>query len=219
MTWDTFKKAIKFIKNTGSRAINISGGEPSLHPEVVSFAVFIKNNYPNDFLLSLISNGNFLEDEDKTKQILEVYDVVQVTCDDRYYPHPIDLDIVRNKYPNIGTEDRIRSTMKMGRSNKEEGVQRTSPFCFNMRSFIKLSNVTFYQACQTMEQHLKFCGWAIKPSGKISLSESLLCPTVGSVLMSNEDITESIRKFKCNGCLYAARLEEQRGPPYTLIFD
>lgn len=219
MTWSTFKSALKFIDGTGSRVVNVTGGEPSLHPDVCEFIQYAKSKYPK-MLFSLISNGSFIGSEVYTKRLMSLFHIIQITYDSRFYPHEIDLNHITKNYPDIATEDTIRSVLKMGRAKTngiELGIERESPFCFNMRSIVKISNQSLVSAAQLMEQKLKFCGWGIKPNGDVTLSESMLCPTVGNVSMSYDIIVDNVRQFRCMNCIYAVKLNK-RGIPYSLIF-
>ena len=216
MSWDTFKSALKFINKTGSKTVFFTGGEPSLHPDLIPFVQYFKAKHPN-LAVSLMSNGNFIQDKKLTEDIIKRFLFIQITYDKRYYPNYIDLEYINKTYPDITTEDRIRSVVKMGRATQEEGAERKSPFCFNMRSLIKISNISFFEACVLMERNNKFCSWSILPNGDITISESMLCPPIGNINMSNPELTDSIRKFKCDSCIYADKLK-QLGLPYTSIF-
>lgn len=216
----TFDKALQFIRKSKSRVVNVGGGEPSLHPEVSYYGRVIKDRCPGT-LTALVSNGNFLNNEDLIEKIIRNYSTVQITYDERYYPNYKDISQVNALYPNIATETHIRSVLHYGRAidNKLEcDPERKSPFCFNMRSLVKLSGMGFVQANQMQESRHKFCSWSILPGGSITLSESMTCPPIGTVWDTFESLEMSIRNFKCKSCIYAQRLIES-GPPYSLIFQ
>lgn len=63
-SWDSFVKAIDFI-STGSKIINLLGGEPTLHPE---FMRMLKYLISNDFTVQVFTNG-MLSDDILTKLV------------------------------------------------------------------------------------------------------------------------------------------------------
>jgi len=208
-------KTARLIKKSTCKAVIISGGEPSLHPEIVDIMKFLKKELPK-CMITLASNGQFLQNTELTDKLISCCDSIQITSDLRYYPNPI-KHIYRLKKisPKIATEDHILSVAAYGRALdnniKSEGYEKMSPFCFNLRSIIKRSGKSFVEACQIMEGRHKFCFWAINPDGGVSISESMCCPTVGSINDSVKELTKNISEFRCNQCVYAKALIEEGG--------
>ena len=58
MSLDTFKKSIDFIFETNTDTINISGGEPTLHPYLLDMLDYtLKKEVNCGRLITLITNG------------------------------------------------------------------------------------------------------------------------------------------------------------------
>lgn len=59
MSLDTFIKTLDFIDSTSTTTINISGGEPTLHPDILEF---LHEACQRNKAIFLLSNGLFLRD-------------------------------------------------------------------------------------------------------------------------------------------------------------
>ena len=216
MSNEILMKSIKLIKKIKPFVITVSGGEPSLHPEIINIANTLKKELPNTHI-SLISNGSFLKNDSLTKELKKTFRTIQITYDKRYYPNFVDLK--KAKSLSILTEDNIRRVDAYGRAidNNIVNSDRKSPYCFNIRSCIKLSGLDLCTANKTLEMQHKFCACSIRPNGDIGISESMLCPIVGTINNSIEEITFNIRNFKCKECIYAKKLYS-KGLPYAAVF-
>jgi len=201
MTQRVFFNSIKFLHKIEPAGILISGGEPTLYPDIIHIIRRLQLEFPNTAFV-LCTNGTFTEIDCIAEQLPGLNIVVQITHDARYYPKPIDLKKLRD----YDIELKLQTVCQYGRAAKN-GISlndRSSPYCFNMRSILK--HTDFITANKNREGSFKFCSWGITPQGKITLSESLLCPTVGSVTDPIEVIEDNIRHFKCTDCVYARRM-------------
>ncbi len=64
MSLETFENTLEFINSTSTKVINISGGEATLHPEIISFLkLVVKYNKA----VVLLTNGTYLIDNPKLR--------------------------------------------------------------------------------------------------------------------------------------------------------
>ena len=202
MTDLVLTSAIKFLKKIKPLVVLVSGGEPTLHPDVLYILKRLKLELPKSYFC-LISNGTFYQDDNLLQEIMKMDILVQITNDKRFYPNAVDFEKL-SKF-DITTEIPYPNLFGRAASNNLNFKDtRTSPYCYNMRSLLK--KLDFISANRVMEQRNKFCAWSIDPNGNILLSESLLCPSVGNVIIPLEATEENIRNFKCVNCKYAQNL-------------
>lgn len=64
MTLETFENTLEFINSTSTKVINISGGEATLHPEILSF---LKLAVKYNKAIILLTNGTYLIDNPKLR--------------------------------------------------------------------------------------------------------------------------------------------------------
>lgn len=218
-----FTQAIDFINQVNPLVINVSGGEPTLHGDILPMIKRLKSEvYRNpehntEPQMTLITNGTFYSNS--RIQLCNIQRTginIQITHDTRFYKNsltPADLDELKkcsNDKLFVVTEIEDDHMIAYGNAlinNTGTSKTRVAPMCFNLRSLVTLSGFDFKRAVQEMERRLKFCAWAIKPNGEIILSESLLCPPVGSITDSVQKITQNIREFRCRKCVYAQTLQ------------
>jgi organic radical activating enzyme len=200
-------QAIRFTKKVNPKVILVSGGEPILHPDIIHILKSLKFEFPKT-AIGLCTNGTFYNNEYLLNSIAALDITVQITHDKRFYPNAIDL----KKLSRFIIDTEILQVYRYGRAieNEIRLSDRTSPLCFNMRSHLK--HMGFVNANKNREQNLKFCSWGITPIGGIIISESLLCPTVGSITDSIETIENNIRNFKCTNCIYAKKITQSNTP-------
>ena len=223
MTEEVLTAAIDLINQVNPLVINISGGEPSLHADLLHIIKRLKQEVrPNPDLdlqpvVSLITNGTFfVSDEQFLHQLLEMEVLVQVTHDSEYYSNSLThshlAKLRQIKHNNFSLTEKLEHVIQYGKAvvnNLDTSRARISSMCFNLRSLIALSQFDFKRATREMEMREKFCSWAVRPDGAIILSESLTCTPVGSVTDSVETITQNISTFKCKECVYAKTLLKQ----------
>ena len=208
---EMFSQAIQFINQVQPLTVNISGGEPTLHPRFSAIIEKLQRELkPNPILgikppITLITNGTFISDAALFEFLKRAKINVQITYDPAYYTNAVSsTDLQKSGFI---VETHIRKPIAYGKAKSfpvdQLSSDRVAPFCFNIRSLVKLSGFDFARVVQTMEQRMKFCSWAITPDGYIIISESLTCPSVGHITDSVAEITQNIKQFRCWGCVYA----------------
>lgn len=207
MSFETLEQSMKKINELGVNTLIVSGGEPFDHPESIKFLQYIIDNFNGDKnLITVTSNGLFLEDYRLKKQALKLGVAIQITNDARYYPQ----GIVKEKHKNLMYEHHIRSLTAQGRARGQEPIMTKAPKCFNSRSIVR--NVsTFEEVIRMLEFRIrKFCNPSIQVDGSIVAGESRFCYRIGTVWSMNEQLYNSLRNMKlgdCNDCTMENRLE------------
>ncbi|MBR6289373.1 MAG: radical SAM protein [Acholeplasmatales bacterium] len=210
MTFDTFKKAIKFnIENDIS--ITITGGEPTEHPQFWEFLEYASKEITSNHIITVVTNGMNLDKDvgELMNKIIELDTkskgtiTFQVTSVPNLYPIQINLcnPIFHIKQMVIATE--IEAMYPQGRAKgKDYDFSKCKgPKCFNARSLIKNNNMPFKQMVYTLRfQMFKFCTPQIGYDGSIKVGESTLCPPVSHIDKSLSEIENDIKNFRCQGC-------------------
>ena len=219
MTDETLIQAIKFINEINPFVVSISGGEPTLHKNIIPIIERLQKELteiPHIGIrprLTLITNGTFCKDNRNLRDKIKHIGIsVQITHDDRFYKNSLtNYDLCQ--IPKLFIiEQHVAHVLAYGnalQNNLPTSKTRIAPYCFNMRSLVNISNFDFKQAVQEMEGRMKFCQWAVKPDGSIILSEAMGCPAVGTVYDSIPTITQNIVKLKCKNCIYAKTMVEK----------
>ena len=193
MSLETFKKALDFIERvySGQRIILVSGGEPTDHPQIQQFLNELK-----DWNAVLLSNGLFWSDLKTREMILASNVLIQVYNDPKYYPlkvEPID-------HPRVLFADKINLLSPIGRArNLSEIAGRTSPLCFNFRSFCKTLR-DFQKAVMLLRTKGKICSPSIDVHGNVVTGESRFCYKIGTVDSSFDELLQNTLNMSCNKC-------------------
>ena len=219
MSDETLTQAIRFINEVRPMTVNISGGEPTLHRNIIEIIKLLQTELKESPLtnikpiLTLVTNGTFCaENAALRSKIKRTGITVQITHDKKYYQNSLsnyDLSCIPDSFI---VEKNIAHVLAYGKAvsnNLPTSNTRIAPFCFNMRSLISVSGFDFARATQEMESRMKFCAWAIKPDGSIILSEAMGCPTVGTAADSVQDVTQNVARLKCKNCIYAKTIVEK----------
>jgi len=199
MTKETFIKALDFAKRSGAMIIALTGGEPTLHPDLFDF---IKESRKGAFSAVVIaSNGTFLHHKEMTKVLRDLVRRyknqfhVQITNDPRYYPRSIP------KAPKEFAVENHITLLRGCKRVKENGMVPTTkgPSCFNLRS---ASRVYGYRvALPYLEvQMARFCVPSINFDGSVRAGEPDTCHKIGTVHSSMEEIDRGLRTMQCNKC-------------------
>lgn len=197
MTDRVFVDSINFMKKLNFTTLLISGGEPTLHPDLITYTKII--NKKLNCIKVLISNGFFLNNEKYTNKIKTLYDKIQITNDSRFYP-------IKIKDPNLKKPfyyfDKISGNIfPLGKGkNIDQKLYRHSPMCFNFRSLFKAYKDFALVLAMMEATYFKFCSFSIDIFGNIYVSECSNCKSIGSIYDSFETINKNIRKFSCNKC-------------------
>lgn len=234
MTMDVFREAVRFSERNDFIAQKlgdiVSGGEPTENP---IFLDIIEEYFKNHERLGVTTNGHWLvENFGKAIELNRKHPGLlwQVTYDKRYYPKPLQLDkrILRDKQVVVCTSvDRI---YPQGRA-----LDNHIPFvahatkCAN----IKLVAMQLRKQCGGEKPPLKvilfvlrknmfFCTPAIRYDGHISLGESDICKTIGSIWDDERTLVNNILDHRCGGCpeaLEALDAEMKRNPVFAEFPD
>lgn len=201
MTPETFVKTVLFLRKQLMPLMLMSGGEPTDHPDVISF---IELALANGIETLLLSNGEFLYgDEDRRDRILELVYGLQVTNDPRFYPRYVE----RYEHPKVSWETRIRTVTPHGRAvtnGLAEGGR--APDCFNLRSITRtLGN--FQAARLQLLARGKLCTPSVNIDGSISAGESTSCKKIGYVTDDDATITLNLKHMRCSRCGLSGNLD------------
>lgn len=198
MKRSTFLKAIDFSAKYDHISLLLSGGEPSDHPLFLEFLEIAHDYKKRDkiILVSILSNGMFLEDERYTKEILKFNFPIQITNDPRYYPKRIK----KINDPNIAYEDHVRFISPSKKAAKNNiPINRQSPLCFNFRSTI-FSLQDIIPAIATLRYKLKFCTPSININGDVVAGEFDYCYKIGTVESNKDELLNNIKNMSCGKC-------------------
>lgn len=195
MSFEMFEKAIRFSET--DFLLIISGGEPLEHPNFFEFAQMIKKSKFNQKMVTILSNGMFLEDEELRERVLDLGFSIQITNDSRFYPRPIP----NFSHPLIcGIERKLRIVSPLGRAAKNHlSSGRHSPLCFNLRSVVRNFG-NFRLGVLYLRSTGKFCTPSINVDGSISAGESNQCYRIGTVDSSDSELTNNLLSMQCNHC-------------------
>lgn len=193
MSMDVYERVLKFIDWIRVPMILLSGGEPTLHPDIESM---IKKAIEKDLHVTLLSNGTFLEDLAMTEWILKTGVLVQITNDKRFYPREVPII----NHPKLMYEHSIRMVSPFGRALENKiATSRQSPLCFNLRSLCRHTH-DFKEALIMLRSMEKFCTPSINIDGTISAGEGNTCSTFGTVNDSNLKLTNALCSLTCGRC-------------------
>jgi len=194
-----FEQCLGFVDRIKPKVLIISGGEPTMHPNIVEWVNKLK--HPRRMII-LASNGMFLEDGEMIEKIKGLCDsdffMVQITNDKKYYPKKIKIV----NLPGFVYIDKIEVMSNNGRAKQNKlNITRNSPMCFNLRSIARSGQVSdLKEAITLLESRHKFCQPSINYDGTISAGESSDCHIIGNMYDSNEDIFNNLRSMKCDNC-------------------
>lgn len=199
MNENTFKKAVQFAVDNQVNAINISGGDPFLHPDFYGYLNYLHKKCRNYLhAISIESNGWWIENKiqcDKIIGMLDKYDdifCIQVSTNKKYYPnyewimnHKGDFERLHSKIKFThdwqGTDTPLR---RLGRAKNimTKGEVKGLPGCMNYVSYALQRNQLGINTGNVIKKLIQFgllrgktCVPYIQYDGKIKLSESIDC--------------------------------------------
>lgn len=204
MSEQTFKNALVFGKFLKSSVFIISGGEPTEHPQFISFCEYLdafirKHNLKAMF--SVTSNGTWYpEHKDEIAKIakLKHYAGMQVYTNPKWYrsasfimANKADIDSIPKVM--VTTED-IRSMQDLGRAKGNKQAQHEVAMnhyhmsCLNGHLMFRQTDPLTRLAGLDVRPGL-MCKPLVDWQGNVHLSESWLCQSFGNV---NEDMMMEI---------------------------
>lgn len=213
MDIEIYKKAVDFSAKYDPLSLLISGGEPSDHPSFLEF-LEIAHDYQKNrkiLLITILSNGMFLENEKYTSDILKFGFPVQIMNDPRFYPKRIK----KINHPNLIYEDHVRIISPSEKVKKNNiPTSRQSPMCFNLRSSVfSLNNLI--SAIEVLRSKMKLCTPSININGDVVTGEFDYCYKIGAVDSNENELLTNIKKMRCGKCGLHKNLSGQ----YELLWN
>jgi len=209
MSMPTLQKSLEFINKCQAKALIITGGEPTDHPQFDYILEYVSIVFQG--LITVTTHGMYLSDRETHRWFKTYPDIMfQITNDDRYYPKPIDMDAVNevtSKYKNVYFCDRIGGEVyPQGRAVKYMKITHQNSLCKGTRCF-NLRSISYHRDTTNMQQVIamlegagKFCTPNIRPDGSIGMGESSECPPTSYVRDSPDELYARIRMSQCNDC-------------------
>lgn len=221
---DNIMEFVNFFKVMGFRVLNISGGEPTEHPEFVEIVEsLIEKCQP--MMVTIISNGSFVEDEMKTLGLINLVKrhnsikrkfIIQITSIKGLYKNhefiTSNQKTIEKQFPadSIFFEtDEIRQMRPLGRAlrNPEamDAVRKTHKgFTACTNSYlVAQQSPKMKDFAHNCEKAFRFCMPLVGPNLDVHMSESMLCPSVGNLMEHTPvEIFKRMKAFvPCGKCL------------------
>lgn len=220
MTMETARLAHKFAKEAGAHVILISGGEPTEHPEWES----IVNLFLDFHLVAILSNGMWIDDEEKTKTMRKFLESGKVVCQITSIPgiYPTLVDIARLKaLPNLEIHQGEINMIALGRAATDphwsEVASKSAGTMSCFSSALVSAQLPFKQAIQNMEMRVKLCKPLIDWQGNLHWSESWLCPSFGHVSEDFDTLARKAHEWRpCCKCADYKKLKNNNSSQYIV---
>lgn len=227
---DNIMEFVNFFKVMGFKALTISGGEPTEHPDFLDIVnTLVWKCVP--VATTIVSNGSFLEDERKTNNLIHLIKdvkrtnvnlnldrklVVQITSIKGLYKNydfiTSHREAIENMFPanTIFFEtDGIRQMRPLGRALRSpkamEEVRKTHKGFTSCTNTYLISQQTakMKDFARNCEKAFRFCMPLVGPNLDVHMSESMLCPSVGNLLEHTPvEIFKRMKAFvPCGKCL------------------
>jgi hypothetical protein len=194
MSIDTFIRTLIFLEKCQSPFIIVSGGEPLEHPKFFELMKMV-----SDFkfkMVSILSNGMFLDDNELRERVFSLGAYIQITNDERYYPKRI----TKYEHPLVTYADKLRIITPLGRAvDNNIKPSRLAPMCFNLRSATRTYS-DLLQGILILRSRGKMCTPSISTNGMVVAGESPLCHKIGTVETPFAELTKNLLTMKCNKC-------------------
>jgi len=207
MSSEIFVDSLEFIAALKPLNIQITGGEPTLHPSFFTICKALRDRMKNSIII-LESNGSFIDDETKYEQVKELvkkYNILlQVRTHPEYYPN----------YKKIWGNPKIKeltsyfyddaiSLSPFGRAleNHQDKIKwNQKPCCSNMFLLSRQTN-SLNQVVSFMESHGFFCKPLLSEAGDIYVGEVSDCVKLGTVKDSLDAVYSKLRRNEpCDKC-------------------
>lgn len=219
MSEETFDNILRLFKNVHF-VLNISGGEPTLHPNLLK--LLSKITQPR--FVTLISNGSFLLDPEKTRMVEEAINLkyvsyVQITCIKKLYPNYEQLYPVITNYMENGkyrmnfifsSNDKIIKMLDKGRASDNIAIymdrikkDKAVPSCLKTMLSARQSD-RYGTMVIILNMQQGFCKPSVSWNGDITMSECSTCPPIGNVnkMDSLAEVYNRMKAFiPCGACL------------------
>jgi hypothetical protein len=202
MSEDTHDAILFFLDSVGPKLIQISGGEPTLHP---NFLHFVEKTAKYSPYLIIESNGSFMLDQDRRIQVqhaLRISNVhLQVRTHRLYYPNykRTMRSTKLRKLPKTHVyHDAIR-ILPIGRATRMKS-ERKYPACVN--TFLvhyQYPALSIAQVAKVLQGNGRFCSPMIDPNGMLHAGESIFCTDLGHV-SKPKNLSDTAPCGKCGLC-------------------
>ncbi len=212
MTDKTFDQVYRFCKDAKPMVINITGGEPTEHPEWERYAVKLYS-LPSVKAMMVLTNGAWIEEDSERTKIERLIRMgkgnikVQVYSHPKYYrQHDWTVEHAQ-QFRSIGCITDFNSQIFMqdlgrARINCHEEILANShvPSCINSHLFAMQSSSLEHFLIMAVQSG-KVCRPLIDPEGYIHMSESCRCQSVAHVSDGVEHAFYKMRASRpCRGC-------------------
>lgn len=238
MNSQVFTKAIQFAIDMGIQIVNISGGDPFLHPDCFKYFRYLLDQIKGRHMgIGIQSNGWWIDDPKMSERIKKLLDneqliLMQISTSKQFYPN-YEWTMERmykfeQFHPKVkftanwqGVDSKLQYMGRAKNIMSEDEIQGV-PNCLNWHSYalaLKHSNrlvgnpIKCLAHFATMRE--KTCIPYIDINGNIKLGEGISCKPIGNVTkMFNKDkfakeLLDEILSFQpCNNCKAMKNLTE-----------
>jgi hypothetical protein len=226
MCESTLDAVIEHLNQMGPCVVNVTGGEITQHPDWLHMVTKLAKSVPLA-TITLLSNGHFITDQKKTREVCTALDLpnvvgMQVSAYKKYYPRYEKIKLLAPIYPDVhkkivvGLGVAPPSMAYLGRA-KLNGIK---PYG---KKYVGCCNLVL-SAVQTdswiglnlaLAQNGKFCVPLIDTYGSIHIGESNECRMVGTVLDSLDELHKKASEIEpCMKCGLVNPFDE---PKYFLL--
>lgn len=211
---EVFAKSVGFSRTINSPILVLSGGESTLHPFWYEYCKELNFKYKKDFIIA--TNGSWIDNDETVYKIIKMSKfehclAIQVTSIEKYYKNYSFILSNKSKFESLGSKVVLQLNPPiymddLGRARVSQKAQKdiadnryhmscmNSCLVFKQVHYLKDVGPTLFSAKQ-------LCKPLVDWKGQIHLSESWLCPIIGTVYDTDRMIWEQGRKFKpCLGC-------------------
>jgi len=212
MSKDTLIETIKFLKKAQPIVVQITGGEPTTHPNFFEFVNAFVKNLPK-ITFTILSNGSFFFNDELRAKVLKVLSyptvlALQIRTDKKYYPNYDKIiqnkDKIENLHEKIDVYDGVDGIIKLGRGkNITKDIATQSPMCANLVMLNKQKDFkSFPEYIKYYQMNTKkFCAPSINEDGYLHAGETPNCKTLGHVSDNIDYLMDKIKKHEmCGNC-------------------
>ena len=235
MSLETFKYAVRFGIATGWHLFLVTGGEPTMNPEMMDMLRWFDaeadrmsrkmRNPMNERIMpikfAVATNGTWIEDDKMRREMyrmarLKTYLFMQVYTNKRWYQ---DYDFIQDwrteleQIPHCHVNEEHLWMQDLGRARTNADCQaevEKNPYrCSCLNAALAAHQVWAPKDYGSqLEGHMQMCSPCVDINGDVHMSESWLCPSVGNVLSDTPDqIYNRMRQFKpCMRCKNSKKL-------------
>jgi len=193
-----------FARSIGYRAILLSGGECTDHPDI---EILIQKVLDRGLIPMVLSHGLWLSDKEKRESLLRPeWDTVvfQVTHDPRFYR----IKPARVEDPRIIYIDSLTMMMPLGRFKGKTRVDlptHRAPASFNFRSMTRffgdVRQSIMHLRVRALQGQSGHCSPSISSTGAFVAGETNSCFKIGTVDSTPEELTRGVFQMgSCDRC-------------------